>query len=516
MRVAGPATSGALTLLAGVLGAVVNLVVGVAVGRVLGPEGAGAYFAVVAAATIAAGTAELGVDTGLVRLVAAARAVDRPQDVAVLVRAALPPVVVATTFVGVGGSALALVVEVPWWALTAVALAAGMLAVTAVLLGVTRGLADAVTYPVLQHVLLPVARAGAVLAAIALGGGSAAVLVAWAVPAPLVLGLAALVVVRHLSAARHAAAGRPGDPCRGGELWRFSVPRGLAAAVEVALEWVDVLVVGALAGAAAAGVYAVVTRCVRASEVVQQTVRLVVSPAVSSAFARGDPVAVGRLHRITAAATTWVAWPFLAHLAVFGDVVLSWFGPGFVAGYPALVVLCVALAVQARAGAVQTVLLMAGRSRWQLLDKTGALGLLVVLDLALVPVLGVTGAAIGWAVVLVVDTAVVTAQVRRLVGVTVGPGPARTAAVASVLVVALPALVARQVLGASSAVLAGSVVLLGAAHLGCGWALRHRLGLSDRDARPPARRRGRAPGPTRPSREPGDRERRARPAGPPG
>lgn len=515
MRAAGPVTSGALTLLAGALGAVVNLVVGVTVGRVLGPEGAGVFFAVVAAATIAAGTARLGVDTGLVRLVAAARAIDRPQDVAVLVRAALPPVMVAATLVAVGGSTLALVVETPWWALTAVAVTAGLLAVTAVLLAVTRGFADAATYPVLQSVLLPVGRAGAVLVALAVGGGSAAVLVAWAVPVPVVLALAVLVVVRHLSAARHAAAGRPGDPRQGRELWRFSGARGVAAAVEVALEWVDVLMVGALAGAGAAGAYAVVTRCVRASEVVQQAARLVASPAVSSAFARGDPAAVRRLQRLTAAATTWVAWPFLAQLAVFGDVVLSWFGPGFVAGHAALVVLCVALAVQARAGAVQTVLLMAGRSRWQLLDKAGGLGLLVVLDLALVPVLGVTGAAIGWASVLVIDTAVVTAQVRRLVGSTPGPSPARTAAIASVLVVALPALVARQVLGASTAVLAGSILVLGGAHLASGWALRGRLGLSDLGARPRARRRGRAPGPTRPPRARPVRERPARPVRPP-
>ncbi len=476
---AGLAASGSINLAAGVVGAVVNLVVALVVGQVLGPAGAGVYFLVVGAATIAANVGELGADTGLVRFVSAARAVDRPQDVSVLVRAALPPVVAAGLLVAVAGAGLSFVVDVPWWALAIVSVAAGMLAVTAVLLALTRGFADAITYPVLQSVVVPWGRAAGVLVVAAAGGGSAAMLVAWAVPVPVVLAVAALATARHLAAARRQAEGRPAEPGQSRALWRFSAVRGVAAAVEIMLEWVDVLLVGALAGPAAAGVYAVVTRCVRASEVVQQAARVVVGPAVSGAFARRDLPTVARLQELVTAAMIWMSWPFFLVLAVFGDVVLSWFGPGFADGHAALVVLCAALALQTAAGAVQTVLLMAGRSTWQLYDKLGALVLMVVLDVALVPSWGVTGAAVAWAFTIVLDTAVVTWQVRRWIGVRASLARPGVAALSTLVVVGLPALLAREVLGASGPVLAAALALLGLAHLASGWLLRRRLGLPD-------------------------------------
>ena len=45
--------------------------------------------------------------------------------------------------------------------------------------------------------------------------------------------------------------------------WMFSSARGVAAIVETALEWIDVLVIAAFLGPAAGGVYGAVNRCVR-------------------------------------------------------------------------------------------------------------------------------------------------------------------------------------------------------------------------------------------------------------
>ncbi|MEH3032544.1 MAG: polysaccharide biosynthesis C-terminal domain-containing protein [Aeromicrobium erythreum] len=480
-RPSGLLGAGGVMLGAGAAGALVNLVAALLVARVLGPSGAGAYFLVVAAVIIVAGTAELGVDTGLVRFVSAARAVGRPEDVAPLVRSALPPVLAtAAVVVAVGGGLAALGVgPVAPWAVVVAAVAAAQLSLVAVLLAVTRGFADSLTYPALQSLLLPVGRLVGVLVVAATGGGAAWMVLSWAAPLPFVLALATLVVVRHLRRARREAAGRTPQPDVGSRLWRFSAVRGVAAAVEVLLEWVDVLLVGALAGPAAAGVYAVVTRCVRASEVVQQAARVVVGPAVSGAFARGDRAGVARLQELVTTAMIWTAWPFFVLLAVFGDVVLGWFGPGFVHAAPALAVLAGALAVQTAAGAVQSVLLMAGRSRWQLYDKSGSLVLMVALDLALVPVLGVLGAAIAWAVTIVADTAVVVLQVRR--GLEVRAGSARPLLAAGLVlsVVAVPAVLARWWVGPSPVTLLGTVVVLGAAHVVVAWRLRERLGLPD-------------------------------------
>ncbi|MFI5426974.1 hypothetical protein [Aeromicrobium sp. UC242_57] len=51
------------------------------------------------------------------------------------------------------------------------------------------------------------------------------------------------------------------------------------------LEWVDVLLVGLLTSPREAGIYAVVTRCARASEVIHQAVRIAVGPQIAAAMA---------------------------------------------------------------------------------------------------------------------------------------------------------------------------------------------------------------------------------------
>lgn len=482
------AYAGAANLLAGVIGAAVNLVLAALVGRHLGPDGAGVYFIVVAAFLIASNTLELGADTGLVRFVAAARALERTEEVPLLVRAALRPVLVVGASLAAVAAAVLLVVA-PLEAVSPVVLAAAApvaiaASVTALMLGVTRGFADPLTYPLLQNVLLPVGRVAGVGVAVLAGWGVSGVLAAWLTPVPVVLLLATVVaartVRRHASPAvrRVQADLRPAAEVSGA-FWRFSSARGVTATVEILLEWADVLIVGALTSPAAAGVYAVVTRCARAGEVVQQAARIAVGPRISEALARGDVATAGQVYGLVTAAMVWLSWPFFILLAVYGDVVLTVFGDGFDEGAVPLAVLAAAMALATAAGTVQTILLMGGRSTWQLADKTAALLLNVVLNLVLVPTWGITGAAVAWAVTISVDTAVVVWQVQGLMRVRPDLRPTMLAAALSLGLVLAPAAGARAVWGASSLVLGGVVAVLAVLHLGAGLALRRRLGLPE-------------------------------------
>lgn len=474
-----------LNLAAGVVGALVSLLTAALVGRHLGVAGAGQYYLVVAAFMIAANTVELGADTGLVRCVAAARALRRREEIPVLLRSAVVPVLVAAGLLVVATAAVVLAVDpfddISPLLLVLASVVAGALALAAVLLGFTRGFGDTRAYPTLQNLVLPLGRLAAIGVAIVAGWEVSGVLAAWFSPVPLVLALAAVVVFRHIK-----RAGPPAetlDPAGRRRIhwsfWRFSAARGVTACVEILLEWVDVLLVGALTSPAAAGVYAVVTRCLRASEVVQQAARIVVGPEVSAALAHGDVDRARDLYGLVTAAMIWAAWPFFILIAVFGDQVLRLFGPGFDAGAVPMAVLAIAMALATAAGTVQTILLMSGHSAWQLADKTGALVLNVVLDLLLIPWWGITGAAIAWATTIVVDTAVVVWQVQNVMGVR--PSGRRhlvSAVIQSVVLVALPAVAVRLVLGSTAATAAGATVVLGALYLAVGWKTRSALGLT--------------------------------------
>ena len=479
-RTRGIAGAGVVNLLGGACGSLVGLVLAALVGRSLGVEGAGSYFVVVAVFMIVSNVAELGADTGLVRFVSAAVATGRTATVPALVRAAVRPVVtvgavfVAVVAIGSAGGIGPAGVSGPL--LTAGAAVAVLSSLVAIALSLTRGFGDAVTYPLLQNVSLPLLRLLAVVLVIAVSGASATgVVVAWMAPTLVVAVLAGLAARRAL---RSRTAHLTGEPADVRAFWGFSASRGIAAAVEIALEWIDVLIVAALASTEAAGIYAVVTRAARAGEVVQQAARIAIGPQISAALARDDLPRARRLYGVVTAAMIWLAWPFYLVVAVFAEAVLGVFGPGFDAGATSLRILVAAMAVATAAGTVQTIVLMGGRSRWQLADKSGALVLNVVLNLVLVPVWGIEGAAVAWAVTIVADTAVVVWQVQRLMGVRPEGTYPVVAAVLSTVGVGGACLLSRSLFGSSLSVLLVTAAVVAAGYLAVSVVLRDRLGLT--------------------------------------
>lgn len=482
----GIAWAGAVNLVGGATGSVIGLLLAAIVGRGLGTDGAGTYFLVVAVFMIVSNIAELGADTGLVRFASAARATDRLHDVPRLLAIAIGPVLL--------GGAVVVVLAAAWarertgdlaglspGLVVGAAVLAVLSSLIAVMLAVSRGLGDVLAYPVLQNILLPLLRLVGVFVIVTAGGGVTAVLVAWMAPVPVVLALA--VAVALALTVRHAGGLRP-ERLPAAErrrlsrgFWSFSATRGLSAAVEIMLEWFDVILVGALTSPEAAGIYAVVTRCARAGEVVQQAARIAVGPQISAALARGAVAEAREIYGLVTAAMIWLAWPFFIVLAVFGDTVLTAFGPGFDDGAVSLAVLSLAMGLATAAGTVQTILLMGGRSSWQLADKSAALALNIALNLLLVPAWGIEGAAVAWAVTIIADTALVVFQVQRLMDVRPTGRYLWVAAGLACGVVGGIAAAARLTLGSSVPVLVATVVVAAAVYLAASWRLRHRLGL---------------------------------------
>jgi O-antigen/teichoic acid export membrane protein len=98
-------------------------------------------------------------------------------------------------------------------------------------------------------------------------------------------------------------------------------------------------------------------------------------------------------------------------------------------------------------GPVQTVLLMAGKSSWNLLSMAAALAVNVVLNLLLIPPLGIEGAAIAWVVTIVVQNAIPLVQLWLVLGLHPFSRSLVAAALGSLGCFGLPALVATELLG---------------------------------------------------------------------
>lgn len=447
--------SGVISLVGFGLAAVFGFLLTVVVGRGLGPAGAGSFFTTVAVATVAGTVVKLGADTGLVWAVPRAVALGREADVRPTVRLALLPVAVlsslAAGFVFLAAPELAEVVSdgsapetetllrlvVPF-----LVLAPAMALVIACL----RGLGDVVPYALLQNVAVPGLRALLALAVVLTGGGVLGVTLAWVVPVVLVTLIATLLLRRRLRRLEGDVPATPVARLRV-DFWRFSVMRSMAAVFEVVLVWSDVLLVAALASPAEAGIYAAASRFITTGTLVEAAMRVTLAPRVSSLFAVGDLTAAARLHGL---ATSWIvalSWPLYLVLGVFSPLMLGLFGAEFRSGAGAMTVLATAMLAATATGNSQTMLLMSGRSAWQLIDKLGAVLVNLALCALLIPRYGMLGAAWAWALTIVLDSAVVWLQVRHLVGLRIELRTVGTVMAAALACFGLPTVLTRLLLG---------------------------------------------------------------------
>jgi O-antigen/teichoic acid export membrane protein len=258
--------------------------------------------------------------------------------------------------------------------------------------------------------------------------------VAWAAPYAAAAAVMVLTVLRLVRLAM-ADAERPLQPrpmrTLAAEFWSFSAPRALSRIFSVALQRFDVLLVSAIRGLEEAAVYAAASRFVLLGLMFVQAIQQVMAPRISEFLARGDRP---RAHVIYETTTAWlmlISWPIYLTAAIFAPFLLGVFGAGYSTGATVVVILCLSMLVATACGPVDTVLLMAGRSRWSLFNTGLALAVNVGVDLLLVPTYGINGAAVGWAAGIAMNNLVPLYQVHRFLGMhPFGVASIRAAAIA--------------------------------------------------------------------------------------
>lgn len=462
------------------------------VGNRLGTASTGLFFQATAVFAIVASLLPLGADTALVRGLSREQALGRAHALVPTTVAALLPVMalslVAALAMRATAPQLAAVLnpdsaEATQEVIATLALFLPAAPLLGVALGGSRGLGSVYPYTALQNIAVPAGRVLAIALATAWTLGLHDVVVGWAVP--LALAAAVAIPVFLVLLRRASASGPPsGVPfwqqtrAVAGPFWAFALPRGGTTLIERVYEWTDVLLVIALAGPEAGGVYGVVTRCATAGVVIENAARIVTGPRISSALAKGDLVEARSLFADVTRVLVLSSWPLFWVLIVFGAAVLGLFGEGFEEGAPALAAVSVAMMGVAASGMLQSFLLMGGRSHWQLVNRLVKLSTLVLGCLVLVPRIGILGAALSWVAALCVDTALAGNQVFRRMGISSSPRlVALPVAVASV-VWGLGALAVRAAMGPTLAAVGAALVLCGAVYVAICFRWRARLGIA--------------------------------------
>jgi len=198
---------------------------------------------------------------------------------------------------------------------------------------------------------------------------------------------------------------------------RSALPLLFAGQMAIINQNADIVLLGALMGAEAVGIYRPVSSIVALIGFGLTSVNMALAPVVASLHAKGELVRLQRLITAATRATTVFALPTTAGLILGGRWILRIFGRTFTRGATALVILSLGQLVNAGMGSVGLILTMTGHERDTAKGLAVAVGLNIVLNLALIPSFGIEGAAAATTMSLVTWNVLLALYVWRRLGI---------------------------------------------------------------------------------------------------
>lgn len=434
-----------LNLFGSIIAGLATFVLTIIVTRGSSQAEAGVFFSATSLFLLASNLGRLGTNTGLVYFISRARARGQRALARMYMRIASVPVLAVAVVMALllflsadelgrllsPGRAEEFALYMQVMAFFVPAAAVANLAVSG-----SQGLGTMKVYAVLDHMVRPLLQLLAVAGILLLTGHSGGISIAWSI-AYLPLAVAGWWWWHRLAEPHGADDGRPREAWKA--FWKFTSPRALASVSQVAMQRLDIILVGALAGLAQAAIYTAATRFLVLGQMAGRAISLSVQPLLGEALARRDLPDARRLYQVCTAWLVVGTWPFYLLLMGFGGPVLVVFGQGYSDGSSALLLLCAAMLFATACGMVDMVLNMAGKSLWNLVNVLIAFAVNLSLDLILIPRMGFMGAAIGWAAAITVANLLPLVQILFVPGLhPFGRGTLAAMGVSVVCFAALP------------------------------------------------------------------------------
>jgi len=387
--------------------------------RILGLTWFGSVTLGITIASLLGMASVLGLSPGMLPFLARARRDGRVEGVRAVIRASWSVVVVASA-----GTALLVFVTAPTLAhrvfedpqmvgvLRVLSLVIAFSAMTTVSTTILQGLLGVRAQAVIDRILPTFVSVGGFTLTWIFGWGVPGVLGSL-VAGPLVALVVAVVCVTRLAPGVLPGAGKA-DPLPIRDLMRESWPLMGVSMFAFVLMWMDVLLMGVFRSPDEVALYAACARLAPAVVLVHNTVGPVFLARLNVSFLAGDWPSIRHLYRRTGMWSLWSGAVVASVFLVFGRELLALFGPGFVAGFPVLVLLTLGRTASASAGMCGRMLTITGRAR---LNLANMLMLIVVngaLDLVWIPSYGAMGAATATCISVTLVNLVQTVEVWKI------------------------------------------------------------------------------------------------------
>jgi O-antigen/teichoic acid export membrane protein len=278
--------------------------------------------------------------------------------------------------------------------------------------GVLRAVESARGEVLFNRVLRPLVKLLGALGAVLLGFSVVGVAGAYVLGMGVLAVLGAPIVVRT-TGIRPVIRGLRSEMRR---FYNHSAPIALSSLGKVFQNRVDVLLVGFLLTASAAGIYNVVLVLISLSWIPLLSFNMLLPPVASGLYADGEMETLNAVYSAITRLILTTVMPLLAVLVVYGRPILAAFGPQFTAGYLPLVIYLGGVLVGSAVGATGWLLMMTDHQYARMaLDWLLAV-LNTLLTFAFVRAFGLAGAALGTAVAIAVQNGIQVLLLRRFEG----------------------------------------------------------------------------------------------------
>jgi O-antigen/teichoic acid export membrane protein len=230
--------------------------------------------------------------------------------------------------------------------------------------------------------------------------------------------MAAIVAMAYLSRAAMPQEFFSGEKASQAGTWtKVMFPMLFITSFNLVINQTDIIMVGALLTTKEAGIYSAVSRITLLIPFAIILVNSVTAPVISQLYSQKKLQQLQRMMTLIAWGSFVVAVPLFAGIVFGSRPLLSLFGPEFITGSTALVILAVARLVTALTGSVGYLLSMSGHQN-QAAYILGASALVnIVFNGILIPPYGMIGASVASLVSTILWTGAMVIYARKTIGI---------------------------------------------------------------------------------------------------
>jgi O-antigen/teichoic acid export membrane protein len=200
-------------------------------------------------------------------------------------------------------------------------------------------------------------------------------------------------------------------------------PMLMSTSMFMIMNWTDTIMIGYYRDEAQVGVYRLAFKVANLITFTQFAISSIAAPMFSSFFAKNDLEGMKRITRDIGYMNLAISTPVFIMMLIFPSFVLDFFGKEFSAGVAPLIVLAIGQIINAICGPVMYILTMTGKEKKARNNIIVASVINLGLNLYLIPIYGLMGAASATAISTVVWNILAVIQIKKEYGFISIPHP---------------------------------------------------------------------------------------------